>query len=108
MRSAVTGSSRQLSGPAFRAFSNIAAAWKMDLAEQRAAMGGVSRQTIYNWREQPDRARLSDDQLDRVSCLLGIYKALHILFTRPEQADSLIRRPNAAPPFGGKSAAEVR
>ncbi len=79
----------------------------MDLAEQRAALGGISRQMIYNWREHPDRARLSDDQLDRISYLLGIYKALHILFTRPEQADSWIRRSNLAVPFGGRPAADL-
>ncbi|HEX4014901.1 MAG TPA: MbcA/ParS/Xre antitoxin family protein [Candidatus Cybelea sp.] len=107
MQSTVELSSRELSGPAVRAFGNIAAAWQMDLAEQRAALGGVSRQTIYNWREHPDRARLSDDQLDRISCLLGIYKALNILFTRPEQADSWIRRPNSAVPFGGRPAADL-
>jgi hypothetical protein len=79
----------------------------MDLREQRAALGNVSKQTIYNWREHPERARLNGDQLDRVSYLLGIYKALHILFTRPEQADSWIRRPNTALPFGGRPAADL-
>jgi uncharacterized protein (DUF2384 family) len=100
-------SSRELSAPAVRAFVKIAAAWQMDLAEQRAALGGVSRQTIYNWREHPERARLSDDQLDRISYLLGVYKALQILFTRPEQADSWIRRPNSSVPFGGRPAADL-
>lgn len=92
---------------AAKVFFKIAEAWKMDVAEQRDALGGVSKQTIYNWRAHPERVRFSGDQLDRISYLLGVYKALHILFTRPEQADSWIRRPNAAPPFGGKSAAEL-
>ena len=92
---------------AARTFFNLADTWKMDLSEQRAALGGVSKQTVYNWRAHPERARFSSDQLDRVSYLLGIYKALQIIFTRPEQADSWIRRPNAAPPFGGKPAAEL-
>jgi uncharacterized protein (DUF2384 family) len=92
---------------AAKVFFKIAEAWQMDVAEQREALGGVSKQTIYNWRAHPERTRLRGDQLDRISYLLGIYKALHILFTRPEQADSWIRRPNMAPPFGGKSAAEL-
>lgn len=90
-----------------KVFFNLAGAWQMDVAEQRAALGGVSKQTIYNWRAQPERARFTTDQLDRISYLVGIYKALHIIFTRPEQADSWIRRPNAAPPFGGKPAAAL-
>lgn len=88
-----------------RTFFRIAEAWRLSLAEQRAALGNVVKQTLYNWREHPEAARLSDDQLDRLSYVLGIYKALHIIFTRPEQADSWIRRPNDAPPFGGKPAA---
>lgn len=92
---------------AAKTFFNIAQVWDMDVAEQRAALGGISKQTIYNWRAHPERARLTGDQLDRVSYLLGIYKALHIIFTRPEQADTWIRRPNAATPFGGKPAAEL-
>lgn len=107
MRLSVATAPQELSAPAIRAFALIAAAWEMNTAEQRAALGGVSKQTIYNWREDPERARLSDDQLDRISYLLGIYKALHILFTRPEQADSWIRRPNSAVPFGGRPAAEL-
>jgi uncharacterized protein (DUF2384 family) len=92
---------------AAKIFFNLADTWAMDVAEQRAALGGVSKQTIYNWRAHPQRARLTSDQLDRVSYLLGIYKALHIIFTRNEQADSWIRRANAAPPFGGKAASEL-
>ena len=99
--------SAALSAVAVKAFGNIAQAWGMDLQEQRAALGNVSKQTIYNWRRHPQRARLSGDQLDRVSYLLGIYKALHILFTRPEQADTWIRRPNTALPFGGRCAADL-
>jgi hypothetical protein len=95
MQPALATPSRDLSAPAVRAFVKIATIWQMDLAEQRAALGGVSRQTIYNWREHPERARLSDDQLDR------------ILFTRPEQADSWIRRANSSVPFGGRPAADL-
>jgi hypothetical protein len=107
MRTAEATEATALSAAAVRAFGNVALAWGMDLRERRAAFGNVSKQTIYNWREHPERARLNGDQLDRVSYLLGIYKALHILFTRPEQADSWIRRPNAALPFGGRPAADL-
>jgi uncharacterized protein (DUF2384 family) len=107
VQSARTVEATALSAAAVRTFGRIAHAWGMDLREQRAALGNVSKQTIYNWREHPERARLNGDQLDRVSYLLGIYKALHILFTRPEQADSWIRRPNTALPFGGRPAADL-
>jgi uncharacterized protein (DUF2384 family) len=97
----------RLSPASVRAFFRIAAAWHLSIGEQRAALGNVAKQTLYNWRDNSAAVRLSDDQLDRISYLLGIYKALHIIFTRPEQADTWIRRPNEAPPFGGKPAAAI-
>ncbi len=103
----VVPATSRLSAAGVRTFFRLAEAWKLSVAEQRAMLGNVAKQTLYNWREHPDTARLSDDQLDRISYALGIYAALHVLFTRPEQADTWIRRPNDAPPFGGKPAASV-
>jgi hypothetical protein len=99
--------SERLSAAGLRGFFRIADAWSLSVSEQRAALGNIARQTLYNWRGHPEAARLSDDQLDRISYILGVYKALHILFTRPEQADSWIRRANDALPFGGKPAAQI-
>jgi uncharacterized protein (DUF2384 family) len=107
VRPPVTSTASRLSPAGLRAFFRIADVWHLSPGEQRAALGSVAKQTLYNWREHPESARLSDDQLDRLSYLLGIYKALHIIFTRPEQADTWIRRPNEAPPFGGKPAAQI-
>ncbi|MEA2666464.1 MAG: hypothetical protein QOI11_3408 [Candidatus Eremiobacteraeota bacterium] len=104
---AADSTASRLSPAGLRAFFRIAENWRLSGREQRAALGNIAKQTLYNWRENPDAARLSDDQLDRISYLLGVYKALHIIFTRPEQADTWIRRPNEAPPFGGKPAAAV-
>ena len=47
---------------------------------------------------------LSRDTLERLSYLLGIYKALQILLPDPAAADAWVRRPNAAPLFAGRSA----
>jgi Protein of unknown function (DUF2384) len=99
--------SERLSGPGLRAFFRIAEAWRLTIAEQQSLLGGVAKQTIYNWRARPQDARLTADQLDRVSYVLGIYKALHILFTRAEQADTWIRRDNSAMPFGGHPASDL-
>jgi hypothetical protein len=42
--------------------------------------------------------------LERLSLILGIYKALQILLPQPEAADGWIKRANTAPPFGGRRA----
>ena len=96
-----------MSAAGLRAFFKISNRWKLTTDEQRVVLGGVSQQTLCNWKAAPADVRLTSDQLDRVSYLLGIYKALHILFQEPEQADSWIRRPNDAPPFCGKPAADL-
>ena len=44
--------------------------------------------------------------LERISYVLGIHKALEILFPDPVRADAWVRRPNDAPLFGGRSALE--
>jgi hypothetical protein len=46
------------------------------------------------------------DTLERLSYLLGIYKALQILLPDPQAADEWVRKSNSAPPFGGDSALE--
>ena len=98
---------RGLSGPGLRAFFRIAEAWRLTIAEQQKLLGGVAKQTIYNWKARPHDARLTGDQLDRISYVLGIYRALNILFTRSEQADTWMRRDNPAPPFRGHPAADL-
>jgi len=92
---------QRLSGPAFRAFLNLARVWELSVDEQRALLGGVPRTTFQRWRRNRD-ARLTLDQLERVSHLLGIYKNLQILL--PTTGDQWIRRPNANPIFSGHSA----
>jgi len=57
------------------------------------------------WRKEA-HARLPRDTLERLSYLLGIYKALQLLLPATEAADEWIRRPNAEPLFGGRSALE--
>lgn len=95
----------KLSGAALRGFFGIAKAWGLADAESRILLGNPSRTTFYRWKQNQEGA-LSKDELERISYLLGIFKALNILFASAEQADAWIRRPNSAPLFGGKTALE--
>ncbi len=92
-----------LAGPGLRAFFNLAERWKLRVAEQRKLLGDPPESTFYKWKRERD-GTLSRDTLERISYLLGIFKALAILFPQPERADAWLRRPNDAPAFGGKSA----
>jgi hypothetical protein len=44
--------------------------------------------------------------LERISYVLGIYKALQILLPDPARADAWVRASNGAPLFAGRSALE--
>lgn len=94
---------RRLAGPALRTFFRISAAWALSADEQIALLGAPARSTFFKWKRD-GAASLSQDTLERISYILGIYKALQILLPEPAAADAWIRKPNTAPPFGGRSA----
>jgi hypothetical protein len=94
-----------LGGPALRTFFRLAEAWDLRMAEQRRLLGDPPESTFYKWKKQQDGAP-SRDVIERISYLLGIYKALQILFPDSAQADAWLRKPNQAALFGGHSALE--
>jgi Protein of unknown function (DUF2384) len=97
-------SPEQMAAAGLRAFARIAEAWGLSVDEQLALLGQPPRSTFFAWRKQPEKAALSRDTLERLSNLLGIYKSLQILLPDPAAADSWVRQPNSAAPFGGGSA----
>jgi hypothetical protein len=92
-----------LAGPALRAFFRIAEAWGLNTAQQRSLLGSPPSSTYFKWKKQGDGA-LPRDVLERISYVLGIYKALQILLPDPHRADGWVHQANAAPLFGGGSA----
>lgn len=94
-----------LAAPALRSFFRLAEHWDLRVAEQRKLLGDPPESTFYKWKRE-QAGGLGRDTLERVSYLLGIWKALQILFPDPAQADAWLRKPNTAPLFGGHSALE--
>jgi hypothetical protein len=95
----------ELGAAALTAFFNITAAWHLGAEEERVLLGSPPRSTFFKWKS--DRAaRLSADTLERISYVMGIYKALRILLPTQEAADSWVKKPNTAYGFAGKSALE--
>jgi uncharacterized protein (DUF2384 family) len=88
-----------------RTFFAIAEAWRLSPKEAMTLLGLRSRSTYHVWKDGKS-GPLSRDTLERLSYVFGIYKALQMLLASDEAADAWIRRPNAAPIFGGKSALE--
>jgi hypothetical protein len=97
---------KRLSGPGIRAFFNVAEAWHLSADEQRGLLGWPAASTYYKYRSG-DVGALSFDTLTRLSLVLGIYKALHVLYPDAALADSWVRLPNAHPLFGGRPAVQL-
>ncbi|MBI1282784.1 MAG: DUF2384 domain-containing protein [Thiobacillus sp.] len=97
-------SSRALSAAGLRAFFNIARDWGLTTDAQMVLLGSPGRSTFFKWKAAPETADLKRDTLERLSYLLGIYKALQILLPAADAADAWVKKPNTAPGFGGKSA----
>lgn len=95
-------SSPQAAQAALRSFWRLAEAWKLTTNEQMTLLG-VARTTLYQWR-QGKVGPLDRHVLERLSYLFGIYSALQILLPVPGRANEWLRKPNAAPFLGGRSA----
>ena len=96
---------KKLSPAALKAFFKIAELWKLSVEDQMTLLGLTTRSTFFNWQKYPE-VSVPKDTLERISYVLGIYKALQILLPNDRAADGWIRRPNANPLFAGKSALE--
>lgn len=94
----------RLSEVALKAFLGLMRAWDLSNAEA-AALLGVSASTLDRMK-RGYRPTLSQDQLTRVSALVGVYKGLHLLFA-DETADEWTRRPNRGPLFDRESPIEA-
>lgn len=97
-------SNRAMSAAGLRAFFNISRDWRLSTEEQMVLLGAPGRSTFFKWKSAPEKADVKRDTLERLSYILGIYKALQILLPDATAADAWVRKPNSAPLFGGRSA----
>jgi len=96
-------SPEHLSAAALTAFFNICDAWGLNAEDERILLGAPPRSTFFKWKSN-HIGNLAADTLERISYIMGIYKALHILLPTSEAADAWVKKPNASDMFAGKSA----
>ena len=97
----VASERERLSEAALKAFFNIMAKWKVRDVDARALLGGVTNGPFYEMKRNPNRV-VDEDRLMRISYLVGIFKALHILHGS-RLADQWVQLANLHPIFGGRS-----
>ena len=83
---------QRLSPDALRAFFNIMASWSIRDEDARQLLGGISNGAFYEMKKGKGGV-LGEDRLRRISYLIGIFKALGMLY-RPELAERWMRLPN--------------
>jgi hypothetical protein len=91
----------RLSPGALKGFFHIIDYWGIRDEDARILLGGVSNGPYYQWKKQPART-LSTDVLTRISYLVGIFKALRILYSE-KLADEWLRLPNTNRIFRGET-----
>ena len=87
-----------------RTVGNIFARWGVTDGEAAVILGGISAKTFRCWREGA-YGRVNRDLADRLSLVLGIHKALRIIFREPAQGYEWMRRANAD--LGGVTPVEL-
>jgi len=88
---------------ALKGFFNICREWDCAQEEMMQMLGGVSRSTLAKYQKLP-HVKLSRDTLERISYILGIYKALMVMYPTAERANRRVRLETSEPPFLGASA----
>jgi len=91
---------QRLSPSAIKGYFAILDKWKLDPDAGAALLGGIPRASFYKLKKTP--TTLTQDALTRISYVVGIYKALHILLPE-EYADAWMMRPNDNILFGGRT-----
>lgn len=87
----------------FRAVLNLLRLW--DVTDEEAAiLVDLPVRTFRRWKAG-DLGRIDRDGKARLSNLLGIHKALRIIFREPQRGYAWIKAPNEA--FGNRTALEV-
>lgn len=95
---------RVVSNTALKVFFNIANEWQLSSQDEMTLLGDPARSTFYKWRNGEGPV-IPKDTLERISYVMGIYKALRLLFPTEDQANAWPKKPNRD--FGGESALNV-
>lgn len=90
-------------GAMFRACLNLFRLWGVT-DDQAAALLDLPRRTFARWKAEGP-GRIGRDGKARLSNLLGVHKALRIVFSDPARGYRWVKAPNAA--FGGRTALDV-
>ena len=101
---------RRVSGPGLRTFLAIADRYGIPTRDRIALLGEPSHSTYHEWVKKARAAAplsLPLDTLTRISGVLGVHKALGVLFPIEAEAMTWLKGPHRGEAFGGQAPLEV-
>lgn len=87
-----------------RAVINLFNLWEIGDEQAAVLLGGIAPRTFQRWKAG-EAGRILPDQAARLSNLIGVHKALRLLFKEKDRGYGWIKRPNEV--FGGRSALDI-
>ena len=94
-----------LGAAGFRTFLALADNWQLTVNDRTRLLGAIADSTYHKWRSGKI-GELSRDQLERLSLVLGIYKALRLIFSDEATGTRWLRGANTEAMFAGRSPLE--
>jgi len=92
----------RLTPAAIRGVVALADLWRLGASEASALLGDISERSWFRLKKRESDEALAQDQLMRISLLVGIFKGLRLIFSEP-LADEWVRLPNQGAVFGGQA-----
>ena len=90
------------SGVAFKLAINILQKWGCTTDEKQAILG-LTHTSYQHFQKDDDRAKLSNDQLERISYVANIHQSLRIVFSNPKNIYGFMNMKNDNPYFNCRS-----
>lgn len=87
-----------------KAVINLFHKWELNDTDACILLGGISSDTYTGWK-RGEIGKIKNDLRTRLSVLLGIHKALRIIFTEQERCYRWIKKENDV--YGGLSALDI-
>ena len=84
---------------ALKAYARVAGAWSLT-SREAAALADMSESTWKRARKPGYEGNLTQDQMLRLSALVGLYKSLELFFDEPISRE-WVKLPNRGPEFDG-------
>jgi uncharacterized protein (DUF2384 family) len=93
-------------GTAFRLANNILQKWGCSANEKQAILG-LTHTSYHRFQKDNYSAKLSSEQLERISYLANIHESLRMIFSNEENVYGFMRMKNDNHYFNGRSPISV-